>query len=98
METKKIQIGYKVLENCTLDYTNYEADEVIIIADECGGNNWKGTEFFDSHPSIFQPIYDVSDLLWNEVGAIMNGCENFEIYPHILEELKEKFSIIANEQ
>ena len=50
-------IGYKVNQDCTLDYTNFEAGDEIIIEDWCEGSNWKGTEWYDSFPQIFEPIY-----------------------------------------
>lgn len=53
---KKI-IGYTVTEDCTLDYTNFEAGEEIMISEDECPNNWKGTEWFDHYPQIFEPIY-----------------------------------------
>lgn len=50
-------IGYKVLENCTLEYTNFEAGDKINIERECENSDWLGTDFYDALPQIFQPIY-----------------------------------------
>lgn len=50
-------IGYRVLEDCTLDCTNFEYEEEIIIADHCEDYDWKGTDWYDKYPQIFEPIY-----------------------------------------
>lgn len=49
-------IKYIVTEDCTLDYTNFEAGEEIEIPEE-PDNNWKGVEWFDKYPQIFEPFY-----------------------------------------
>ncbi len=54
--SKKQIIGYRVLVDCTLDYTNFEEGDEIIIPELGENHNWKGTDFFDTHPSIFEPI------------------------------------------
>lgn len=50
-------IGYKVTEECTLQFHNFEYGEEIIIADHCEDHDWLGTEWYDNYPQIFEPIY-----------------------------------------
>jgi hypothetical protein len=57
MQTEKALTGFKVLEDCTLDYTNFEQGEIIEIpVDDCP-HDWKGIEWFEKYPFIFEPIY-----------------------------------------
>lgn len=59
---KKI-IGYRCIADCTLEYTNFEEGEEIIIpnfADECVPSNWLGTDFFSNHPHEFEPMYNTN--------------------------------------
>lgn len=55
---KKKIIGYRVLEDCTLDFTNFDEDQEIIISQQENRNDWKGTDFFDKHPYEFAPIFE----------------------------------------
>lgn len=57
MPEKKKHIGYAVLADCTLDYTDFEEGQEIIFAG-LNDNEWKGTGFFDTYPNIFKPIYE----------------------------------------
>jgi len=61
--TNRKVTGYTVAENCTLDYTNFEAGDIIEIPiDDCP-HDWKGIEWFENYPQIFIPIYDTPSLL-----------------------------------
>lgn len=55
-------IGYRVIADCTLESTNFEIGEDIIIAEQCENYDWKGTIFFDTHPQEFAPIYENDHL------------------------------------
>lgn len=57
----KAKIRYRCLEDCMLDYTNFEAGEEIIIADHCEDRDWKGTDWFDQFPQIFELIIEPND-------------------------------------
>lgn len=52
-----IVIGYRCIADCTLDYTNFEYGEEIMIADHEDDSDWKGTDFYDHHPYEFEKIY-----------------------------------------
>lgn len=57
-ENKQRIIGYRCIADCTLEYTNYEfGEEIMIPSSEEVPNNWPGTDFFDNHPHEFEPIY-----------------------------------------
>lgn len=85
---KKNIKGYRVNQDCTLDYTNFEQGEEIIIADHCEDNDWKGTEWYDSFPQIFEPIEEtladkvirrindtITDLMGGEEQEVRNLLE-----------------------
>lgn len=56
---KRRLIKYIVQEDCTLDYTNFEAGEEIEIPDgDYCPNDWKGIEWFAQYPQIFEPVYE----------------------------------------
>jgi hypothetical protein len=51
-------IGYRCIADCTLEYTNFEMEEEIIIEDHCEDTDWKGVLFYENHPYEFEPIYE----------------------------------------
>lgn len=55
-------IAYVVQEDCTLDSTRYEYEEVIEVPWDDVDNNWKGLDFFNSHPVIFKPVYEGEEI------------------------------------
>lgn len=50
-------IGYKVQEECTLSYKNYEYDEKIYIDEHEEDQDWPGIVWYDNYPQIFKPIF-----------------------------------------
>lgn len=78
-ERTKNKIGWRVLEDCTLEYTNYEAGEEILIpcCEDCP-NDWPGIDFYDSHYSIFQPINDSRNDLPNKYQSLKEENERLK--------------------
>lgn len=69
-------IAYRCIEDCTLDYTNFDDGEIIEIpgGDEVP-NNWKGTDFFDNHPYEFEKVYESQSFILrdfddNEISVV----------------------------
>jgi len=53
----EIAVAYRCIDECRLDGTNFDYDEIIEIPVENVPNDWKGTEFYDHHPYEFERVY-----------------------------------------
>lgn len=89
--TKTQIIGYRCISDCTLNYTNFEDGEEIIIPNRCEDSNWVGTDFFDNHPFEFD-IIPLEDVL----EAVIDGETNYFVFPGGIDRAKEAFANISH--
>ena len=73
-------IGFKVLEDCMLDATNFEEGEEILIHEHGEDNDWKGIVWFEQYPQLFAPMYDKETDL---TALISEGAKHGNLYSKI---------------